>query len=291
MDKQIQSDMLSRIQAGKPTRVISVCSGKGGVGKTNVSTNLAVALGHAGYDVCLLDADVSLANVDVLLGLQPRFNLAHVVAGEATLDDTLLAGPGGIRIIPASSGNFDMSKLDAVGQAGLVNAFSNLSDHPDYLIVDTAAGLSPTVARFVQASATPIVVVRDEPSSLTDAYALIKVFSRNYGIDRFQVITNQSISSRAGARLFGKLSKVTDSYLDVVLRHLGDIPDDRYLKKAVQQQRAVVDAFPRSPSGTSFIQIARDVAALPDNARASGGLQFFMEQLVMADRAYKGMVA
>jgi flagellar biosynthesis protein FlhG len=241
--------------------------------------------------VCLLDADVSLANVDVLLGLQPRYNLAHVVSGDATLDQTLLQGPGGIRIIPASSGNFDMSKLSAIGQAGLVNAFSSLDRHPDFLIVDTAAGLSPTVARFVQASATPIVVVRDEPSSLTDAYALVKVFSRNYGIDRFQIVTNQSTSDRAGTRLFGKLSKVTDSYLDVVLRHLGDIPDDRYLKKAVQQQRSVVDAFPRSPSGESFARLATNVAALPANAKASGGLQFFMEQLVMADRAYKGMVA
>ena len=128
-----------------------------------------------------------------------------MLAGEVSVSDTLLEGPHGLRIIPASSGNFDMSKLDARGQAALINAFGDMGRQPDVLIVDTAAGISPSVAQY------PIVVLRDEPASLTDAYALIKVFSRNYGIHRFHVVTNQSQGRRAGRRLFDKLDRVAES--------------------------------------------------------------------------------
>ncbi len=287
-----QADGLHRISRSRPVKVIAVCSGKGGVGKTNVATNLAVGLSAISKKkVCLLDADVSLANVDVLLGLQPAWNLAHVVNGEVSLEEAMLNGPQGLRIIPASSGNFDMSDLDARGQATLVNAFSTLEQQPDILIVDTAAGISPLVARFVQAAQHPLVVVRDEPASLTDAYALIKVFSRNYGMHRFHIVTNQSSDAHAGRRLFGKLAKVTDTYLDVVLKHLGDVPQDSYLVNAVQQQRAVVEAYPKSPSGQAFLRLAGRIDAMPSVTEAHGGLQFFMERLVQADTAYRGKVA
>lgn len=273
-----------------PVKVVAVCSGKGGVGKTNVAANVAVALGAMQRDVCLLDADVSLANVDVLLGLQPRFNLAHVARGEVDLDSTILSGPNDIRIVPASSGSYCMTDLPATGQAAIVQAFSGLSDQPDVLVVDTAAGISPTVARFVQAAQHALIVVCDEPASLTDAYALIKVFSQNYGISRFQVITNQSTSPTAGKLLFSKLTRVTDLYLDVVLHHLGDVPQDKYLVKAVQEQRAVVAAYPRSPAGIAFQRIARGIEALPA-AAAGGGIEFFFERLLMADQRGEGLVA
>lgn len=291
MDKQFSKEVLKTIHRPRPVKVIAVCSGKGGVGKTNVAANIAVALAAFGRRVCLLDADVSLANIDVLLGLQPSYNLSHVVSGEVDLKTAMIAGPQGLRIIPASSGNFDMSDLDSRGQAGLINAFGDLEPQPDVLVVDTAAGISPLVARFVQAAQYPLVVVRDEPASLTDAYALIKVFSRNYGMRRFHVVTNQSQGAHAGRRLFGKLAKVTDSYLDVVLKHLGDVPQDKHLVKAVQQQRAVVEAFPKSPSGQAFLHIAGRIDALPSMTEAHGGLQFFMERLVAADTAYRGKVA
>ncbi|MEM6511613.1 MAG: MinD/ParA family protein [Pseudomonadota bacterium] len=287
-----QAEGLHRISRNRPVKVIAVCSGKGGVGKTNTATNIAVALSAISKKkICLLDANVSLANVDVLLGLQPSWNLAHVVSGEVSLDEAMLSGPQGLRIIPATSGNFDMADLDARGQAALVNAFSTLEPQPDILVVDTAAGISPLVARFVQAAQHPLVVVRDEPASLTDAYALIKVFSRNYGMHRFHIVTNQSGTAHAGRRLFGKLAKVTDTYLDVVLKHLGDVPQDSYLVKAVQQQRAVVDAYPHSPSGRAFLQLASRIDAMPSVTKAHGGLQFFLERLVLADSAYRGKVA
>lgn len=268
----------------RPVKVIGVCSGKGGVGKTNVATNIAVAMGMRGRNTCLLDADLSLANVDVLLGLQPQYNLSHVVSGDTDLSSTMLRGPGDIRIVPASSGNFYLTDLPAAAQVGIIQAFSELSDQPEVMIVDTATGISPTVARFVQAAQHPIVVVCDEPASLTDAYALIKVMSQNYGIPKFHIVTNQCRSANDGRRLFGKLSRVADSYLDVILQHCGDVPYDDYLVKAVQEQRAVVDVYPRSASGDAFLAIADVVDALPSAREARGGIEFFFEKLLASNR-------
>jgi flagellar biosynthesis protein FlhG len=291
MPNNTQGSNLRRFMKPKPVKVLSVCSGKGGVGKTNVACNVAIALGSRGRNTCLLDADLSLANVDVLLGLQPRFNLSHVVNGDADLTSTILDGPRNIRIVPASSGNFCMTDLPPAAQVGIIQAFSELTNQPDVLVVDTAAGISSKVAQFVQAGQHPLVVVCDEPAALTDAYALIKVFSQNYGISRFQIVTNQSRRTQDGRALFRKLSRVTDTYLDVVLRHLGDIPHDDYLVKAVQEQRAVVDAYPKSASGLAFQQVAASIDALPAAREASGGIEFFLERLLMANPASRGKVA
>ena len=275
----------------KPVKVIAVCSGKGGVGKSNVAVNLAIGLSRLGNNVCLLDADLSLANIDVLLGLQPRFNLSHVVNGEAELAETMLKGPADTRIIPAASGKFCMTDLAPAAQVSIIQAFSSLKSQPDVLIVDTAPGISPGVARFVQAAQHSLVVLRDEPTSLTDAYALIKVFSQNYGVTHFNVVTNQCGGHGEGRDLFEKLSGVTDAYLDVVLRHIGDIPDDNYLGKAVREQRAVVEAYPRSTSATAFSDLARRVSKLPAARDTSGGIEFFFERLLTLDNISRGKVA
>ena len=286
-----QTADLKRFMQRGPVQVVAVCSGKGGVGKTNVAANMAIALGARRRNVCLLDADVSLANVDVLLGLQPRFNLSHVIRGEVDLNETVLDGPGGIQIIPASSGSFHMTDLPDTAQAGIIQAFSELRRQPDVLVVDTAAGIASGVARFVQAAQHAVVVVCDEPASITDAYALIKVFSQHYGVTRFNVVTNQCRTRAAGDSLFSKLSRVANQYLDVVLRHLGNVPRDDYLVKAVQQQRAVVDAYPLSPAGEAFQEIATKVSGLPAPRGANGGIQFFLERLLTADQQGQGMVA
>ncbi|MDX1515690.1 MAG: MinD/ParA family protein [Woeseiaceae bacterium] len=289
MRDAIQAETLRRRLQRVPTKVVAVCSGKGGVGKTNVAANVAVALGRLGRDVCLLDADVSLANVDVLLGLQPRFNLAHVVSGDVDLETTLMRGPANLRIVPASSGSYLMTDLPPAAQAAIIQAFSDLSRHPDVLVVDTAAGIAPGVARFVQAAQYALVVVQDEPASLTDAYALIKVFSQNYGVSHFSIVTNQSATR--GRRLYAKLRAVTDRYLDVVLRHLGDVPRDPWLARAVREQRAVVDAYPESPSAGAFAQIARSVDRLASQRSASGGIEFFFERLLGETPVTRGQVA
>lgn len=284
MHNNSQAATIRRYKDRSPARVIAVSSGKGGVGKSNVATNVAVALAAGDKNVMLLDADLSLANIDVLLGLQPRFNLSHVVSGDVDLESTIIDGPRGVRIVPASSGNFAMTDLPAASQAVIVQAFGDLAIQPEILVVDTASGISQGVARFVQAAQEAIIVVCNEPSSITDAYALIKVFSRNYGISHFQIVTNQTRDANEGRELFSKLVRVTDMYLDVVLRQLGNVPHDDYLKRAVQEQRAVVDAYPKSCAGQAFRQIAQKLLLTRNSRSASGNIQFFFERLLGAEQ-------
>ena len=291
MAEDTQSANLRQFMSRKPAKVVAVCSGKGGVGKTNVAANLAIALAVRGRNTCLLDADLSLANVDVLLGLQPRFNLSHVIRGEADLESTVMTGPNGVRVVPASSGGYCMTDLPAAQQVEIIRAFSELTNQPEVMVVDTAPGISASVARFVQAAQYPIVVLCDEPASLTDAYALIKVFSQNYGMSHFHVVTNQSRRRGDGQKLFQKLLRVSDAYLDVVLRHVGDIPHDEFLVKSVQQQRAVTDVFPNSKSGSAFTALATTIESLPVARDARGGIEFFFEHLLRQNDVVRGKVA
>ena len=182
-----QADELRRVINPKPVKVIAVSSGKGGVGKTNVSVNLAVSLASSGKEVMLMDADLGLANVDVLLGLNPAYDLSHVISGERTLEEVIVEGPNNIKIVPGSSGISRMANITPAEQAGLVHAFSELGHVLDVLVVDTGAGISDSVVSFCSAAQEVIVVVCDEPASITDAYAFIKVMSREHGVERFQI--------------------------------------------------------------------------------------------------------
>ena len=264
----------------KPVKVIAVTSGKGGVGKSSVSVNLSVALARSGRRVMLMDADLGLANVDVLLGLTPRYNLSHVIEGKVGLEEILVEGPEGIMIIPASSGTKRMAELGPAENTGLIRSFSELNQDVDYLVVDTAAGIADSVISFARAARELLVVVCDEPSSLTDAYALIKVLNRDFGVPRAHVVANMVGSGRQGQELFGKLARVCDSYLDVTLSYLGGIPMDDGLRKAVQRQKAVVSLYPGSPAGKAFSDLARRVEQWPLPAGADGHLEFFVERLV-----------
>lgn len=265
-----------------PVRVIAVTSGKGGVGKTNVSVNLCVSLANSGKRVMLMDADLGLANVDVLLGLHPQQNLSHVLDGEATLEEILLTGPGGMKIVPASSGTKRLAELSTMEHAGLIRAFSELSHDIDTLVVDTAAGISDSVVSFSRAAQEVLVVVCDEPASITDAYALIKLLSREYGIQHFRVLANMAHSAQEGRELFNKISRVTDRYLDVTLEFMGAIPYDDYLRKAVRKQKAVVEAFPRSRSAMAFNTLAQKTEKWPIPTAATGHLEFFVERLIQS---------
>ncbi len=264
----------------KPVRVIAVTSGKGGVGKTNLSVNLGIALSRMGRRVALLDADMGLANVDILLGVYPQYNLSHVLAGEKTLDDIMLEGPAGLRVIPGASGIQKMSELSTIEQASVIRAFSEIDRDLDVLIVDTAAGISASVVNFARACQEIIVMVCDEPTSLTDAYAFIKLLNRDYGLSHFHVIANMVQTIQQGQSLFQKLSKVTDRYLDVTLQFAGAIPYDEYLRKSVQKQSPVVEAFPRSKAALAVKAIAANVDAWPLKSQAGGYLEFFIERMI-----------
>ncbi|ACL72422.1 Cobyrinic acid ac-diamide synthase [Thioalkalivibrio sulfidiphilus HL-EbGr7] len=275
-----QADGLRRMNAPRPVQVIAVASGKGGVGKTNVSVNLSVALAQGGRSVMLMDADLGLANVDVLLGLQPRANLSHVLKGDLGLDEILVDGPAGITIVPAASGVARMAGLDPAEHVGIIRAFSELSRPVDVLIVDTAAGLHDSVLSFCRAVQEVLVVVCDEPASITDAYALIKVLSRDHGISRMRVVANMVRGPDEGRQLFAKLVAVCDRFLDVTLDYAGAIPHDEYLRKAVQRQKAVTEAYPSSPAARAFKELARKADTWPIPAGGSGRIEFFVERLV-----------
>ena len=264
-----------------PVRVIAITGGKGGVGKTNVSVNLAASLAEMGKRTLLMDADLGLANVDVLLGLTPKFTLADLVAGRCQLEDVLLEGPDGLLIVPASSGFRHMAELSPAEHVGLVNVFSELQRALDVMVVDTAAGITDSVLTFCQAAQDTVVVVCDEPASITDAYALIKVLSRERGVDRVHVIANMVRDPNEGRKLYEKLARVCERFLgDVALHYLGAVPHDDWLRRAVQRQQAVVKAYPGSPSARAINEIARLTARWQPPVAARGNVEFFVERMI-----------
>ncbi len=275
-----QAEGLRRMVQPRPVRVFAVSSGKGGVGKTNVSVNLGVCLNELGHHVALMDADMGLANVDVLLGLQPKYNLSHLLSGERSLEEIIVEGPGGLKVVPGSSGLQRMSELTVGEQAGVIRAFSEIGSDIDVLIVDTAAGISGSVVNFARACQEIFLVVCDEPTSMTDAYAFIKLLNRDYGVFRFQILANMVPDERQGLALYTKLCKVTDRYLDVALNYLGAIPQDDYLKKSVQRQGPVSLLYPQSKSAQAFRALARKAEALPMSDAVSGRLEFFVERMI-----------
>lgn len=263
-----------------PVQVIAVTGGKGGVGKTNVSVNLSLALAELGRRVVLMDADLGLANIDVQLGLRPKATLADVLAGSCDLREVMITGPGGIRIVPAASGAAEMVNLGPREHAGLIQAFSDIGDEMDVLIVDTAAGIGDSVVSFVRAAQEVIVVVCDEPTSITDAYALIKLLNRDHGVTRFRVLANMVHTPQEGHNVFNKLLQVTDRFLEVALQYVGAVPYDESIRKAAQRQRGVYEAFPRSKASLAIRGIARKVDAWPLPSSPRGHLEFFVERLV-----------
>ncbi len=267
-----------------PIQVIAVTGGKGGVGKTNVSVNLGVAMSKLGRRVTLLDADLGLANVDVLLGLKPQRTLKDVLDGECRLRDVLLEGPCGMQIVPAASGLQEMVRLGPREHAGLISAFSEIAHQIDVLIIDTAAGISDEVVSFLCAAQEVVIVACNEPTSITDSYALIKVMNQRYGVQRARVVSNMVRSDEDGRAVFDKLQNVTDRFLDISLLHAGAISYDDHLRRAVQKQRAVVDLYPTCRISGDFMRLAEQVDGWPIPTAATGHLEFFVEQLVRDTR-------
>tara|TARA_B110000014_G_C19986740_1_gene510993 strand:- start:40 stop:882 length:843 start_codon:yes stop_codon:yes gene_type:complete len=275
-----QASSLRKSDHNKKVKVIAISGGKGGVGKTNVTLNTAVALGRQGKRVVVLDADLGLANVDVMLGLRVHKNLSHVLSGECDLDDIMLEGPAGIKIIPATSGSQSMVDLKAAEHAGLIRAFSEMQSKFDVLIVDTAAGISDMVLSFTRAAQDVVLVVCDEPTSITDCYALIKLLSKEHGVYRFKVVANMIRNEKEGQQLFNKLVTVADRFLDVTLELVCVIPFDENIRRSVRKQQVIVEAYPDSPASIAFNGFASKINHWPIPMQASGHLEFFIEQLI-----------
>jgi flagellar biosynthesis protein FlhG len=263
-----------------PVQVIAVTGGKGGVGKTSVAVNLATALAARDKRVLVLDGDLGLANVDVLLGVTPRRTLAHVLAGQCTLEESVTPTPYGFAVIPGASGISRLADLGTLEAAGLVRAFSDLAQRLDVMIVDTAAGIGTSVTTLAQAAQQVLVVVCDEPASITDAYALLKVLSREHGVTQFRVVANQVRLRGEGLHLFRKLASVAERFLDVTLDYVGEIPEDPYLKSAIREQRPVVDCFPSSGSAQALKKLAQQADTWGVAESPRGNVEFFVERLV-----------
>jgi flagellar biosynthesis protein FlhG len=267
----------------KRCRAIAVAGGKGGVGKTTVSVNLGMALAIQGHQVILLDADMSLANIDVLLGLTPTRHIGHLLDGVCSIEDLLMTAPHGLKVVPAGSGTRRLAQLGSGEHAAVIRAFDDLVTPPDYLVVDTAAGLSDNVAMFAAAADDVVVVVCDEPASLTDAYALLKVLSRDFGVRRFRMVANMVRNLGEAKQLHQKLARVCDRFLDVALEFMGHVPHDERLRQAIRRQSAVVDLWPSSRSGLAFKQLAGAVDTWGEPERLGlDRIAFFSRQAAVA---------
>ena len=260
------------------TRVIAVSSGKGGVGKTNVVANLAVSLSRIGKKVLILDADLSLGNLDVLLGLVPRHTIEDVLVGTHTLAEIMLTGPAGLHVLPASSGVSRLTSLTEAQQLMIQEQLADLAAEMDVLLIDTGAGISPNVTFFASSADETMVIISPEPTSLTDAYALIKVLARQYRVRRFKVLVNRAKSPREASEVFGKLDVAVDRFLHVAVELVGTIPDDDYVHMAVMQQKAVSDMFPEAPAAQAFKRLAQQIMQWPKPGLPKGSVQLVWQR-------------
>lgn len=243
--------------------------------------NLALALARLGCSVLVWDADLGLANIDVLLGLKPEYNIHHLLTGERSLQEILIDGPGGIRIMPASSGIQELSNLGQDHKVRLLSELDEFEDDLDFLLIDTGAGISSNVMYFNLAAQERIVVVTPEPTSITDAYALIKVMSEKHNQKTFQILPNQVKNAKEAKTVYTVLAEVADQFLGAIsLNYLGYIPKDDQLTQAVRRQRAVLEVFPKSEISQKFRELAKNTLHQPVQAPLDGNVRFFWKRLL-----------
>jgi flagellar biosynthesis protein FlhG len=228
--------------------VISITSGKGGVGKTNITANLAYLLAALKKKTLILDADCGLANIDLILGLTPEYNLYHVLKGEKKLSDVIVNGPGGLKVLASSSGIQEMSSLSMEQKFTLQDELNALQKRPDFMLIDTSAGINDNVLYFNMIAGEIIVVVTPEPTSLTDAYALIKVLYQRHAKKRFSLLVNMVKTPNEAKEVFWRLAQATNHFLNLAIEELGYISYDENLQRGVRQQKLLAELYPDSPS-------------------------------------------
>lgn len=257
-------------------RIVAVTSGKGGVGKTNTSVNLAIALAAKGNRVVLLDADLGLANVEVLLGLNSIYNLQHVADGERTMAEILVKGPGGIAIVPGSSGMSKIADLSEQARQNIMNGLQDLQNRADFIIIDTMAGIGRSAVAFVVPADEVILVSTPEPSSIVDAYAMLKTIYQRRDQAIVRLVANMVVNKKQAAYVYDKLSAVSQQYLGHKMSYLGMIPRDTHVSQAVMQSVPYSLRFPGSPAAKAVNDIADRL--ITQRAASKGGSPNFLRR-------------
>ncbi|MBA3006138.1 MAG: MinD/ParA family protein [Proteobacteria bacterium] len=267
-------------QKERATRVYSITSGKGGVGKTAVTANTAVALARLGKKVLILDADLGLANIDVVFGLAPKYNLNHFFSGEQELSAILVEGPNSVKILPAGSGVQNFTRLDSHQKQRLLEGLDLMHNDFDFVLIDTEAGISENVTYFNTAAQEILVVTTPDPTAITDAYALMKLLSTQYHEKRFNLVVNQVQNDEEALDVYRKLTMVSNRYLDISIDFLGSIPADRQMIDAIRKQKVIVELYPTSRITSAFTQLAGTLCSEQITCEPKGGIQFFWKKLL-----------
>ncbi len=265
-----------------PLRVITVSSGKGGVGKSNVVVNLGLALAQRGLKVLLIDADLGLGNLDILLGLTPRFTIQDALTLQLNLTDVIVEGPGGLKILPASSGIPELAMLDDFQKLYLLNEMDHYTEDVDVVLIDTGAGISHNVLFFNIGAQERILVVNNQPPAIADAYALIKILVSHHGEKSFKLLGNGLTHDREAELVYRTLVRVTERFLgpEIALDYLGFIPYDEAVLKAVIRQQPVLALYPQAPASRSFAVIAQTLWESPPPRGTDGNIKFFWRRLL-----------
>lgn len=263
-----------------PPKVIAITSGKGGVGKTHTAVNLGLALARANKRVLLLDADLGLANVNIVLGFEPGATLHDVFTQKAHLDDVIVHYRENLDVIPAASGISEMTRLDESEQQLLLQLIDEHGMDYDYVLVDTAAGIGDNVIYFTVAAETVLLVIDPEPTTLTDAYALAKVLSTQHGVKEFFVLVNSAPVGSDGRSVFAQLASVSDRFLQVKLHFIGAVSEDSSISEAVRQQKPCLELFPSAKASRDYVKLAKRVIETEQQRTSRGGLQFFFRSLI-----------
>jgi len=279
----LRSMLRKRVKPGSDgnlIQVIAVTSGKGGVGKTNVVANLGYVLTRLNKRVLILDADIGLANLDVLLGLTPKYNLQHVLNGERSISEVVISGPGGMKILPASSGVQELSNLNKAQKLCLLSEMNSLHDETDFLLIDTSAGISSNVMYFNLAAEDILVVASPEPTSITDAYAMMKILFLKYSENHFKLLINSVKSAEEAKEVFHNLSLVAQKFLNLSIDYWGYILQDEHVVKAVRRQKALIELYPNSPASRCFYDLAKKVCENQPDTNSRGNIRFFWSQIL-----------
>lgn len=263
----------------RPLRIVATASGKGGVGKTMVSSNLAVLAARDGKQTLVVDADLGLANVEIALGIKPEYHLGHLLEGSVDVTSVLAEGPHGIRVLSAGSGVQHLTHLDDAQKLRLVSALDLLEDAFDFVVVDVSAGIGDNVLFFAGGAQETVLVVNAEPTALSDAYAAVKVLSQQAGVKYFDVVVNPVATEQAAREVYDRLARVTDRFLDASIRYLGYIPYDETVRQAVMARVPVVDAFPHGKASRALVDVSLRLSSWGAPADTDGGLKFMWQRL------------